>query len=152
MITIETAGLDDLPELIQLLGILFSEEAEFKPDAAKQEAALRLILSDPARGRVCVARDGARVVAMASLLFTVSTAEGGRAALFEDLIVRPQYRGRGIGAKLLEHVIGEARTAGVLRITLLTEAQNERAQALYRKLGFKKSAMQPMRLHLREEK
>ena len=36
------------------------------------------------KGTVFVARDGRQVVAMASLLYTVSTAEGGKAALFED--------------------------------------------------------------------
>jgi ribosomal protein S18 acetylase RimI-like enzyme len=85
---------------------------------------------------------------MASLLFTVSTAEGGRAAWFEDLIVLPEHRRRGIGSALLGFVIREAKREGVLRITLLTDSGNERAQALYRKLGFTPSTMQPMRLRL----
>jgi len=89
------------------------------------------------------------VVAMASLLYTVSTAEGGRAALFEDLVVRPEYRQQGIGAQLLEYVIAQARAEGLLRLTLLTDMQNERAQVLYRKLGFVGSPMKPMRLKLK---
>jgi len=86
---------------------------------------------------------------MASLLFTVSTAEGGKAALFEDLVVSPDHRKQGIGAKLLEYVIGQARAEGVLRLTLLTDMQNEQAQVLYRKLGFVGSPMKPMRLKLK---
>ena len=101
----ETAVPKDLPQLVELLGQLFEQEAEFTPDAAKQESALKLIFADPRLGKIYVARDGSKVVAMASLLFTVSTAEGGKAALFEDLVVRPDYRKQGIGAKLLEHVI-----------------------------------------------
>jgi GNAT superfamily N-acetyltransferase len=139
----------DLPELVQLLGILFDQEAEFTPNAAKQEAALKMILGDPRLGRIYVARDGKKVVAMSSLLFTVSTAEGGKAALFEDLVVRPEYRNQGIGAQLLEHVIGQAREQGVLRLTLLTDMQNEQAQVLYRKLGFVGSPMKPMRLKIK---
>jgi len=139
----------DLPELVQLLGILFDQEAEFTPNAAKQEAALKMILGDPRLGRIYVARDGKKVVAMSSLLFTVSTAEGGKAALFEDLVVRPEYRNQGIGAQLLEYVIGQAREQGVLRLTLLTDMQNEQAQVLYRKLGFVGSPMKPMRLKIK---
>jgi GNAT superfamily N-acetyltransferase len=139
----------DLPELVKLLGILFDQEAEFTPNAAKQEAALKLILADPGRGRIYVARDGRKVVAMASLLYTISTAEGGKAALFEDLVVRPEYRKQGIGAKLLEYVIAQAREQGVLRLTLLTDMQNEQAQVLYRKLGFVGSPMKPMRLKIK---
>ena len=37
---------------------------------------------------------------------------------------------------LLKHVIEQARADGVLRLTLLTDMQNERAQALYLRLGF----------------
>ena len=147
----ETAVPKDLPLLVVLLGQLFEQEAEFTPDEAKQAAALKLIFADPKLGKVYVARDGSKVVAMASLLFTVSTAEGGRAALFEDLVVRPDYRKQGIGAKLLEHVIAQARAEGLLRLTLLTDMQNESAQVLYRKLGFTGSPMKPMRLKLKRK-
>ena len=140
---------DGAPQLVELLALLFDQEAEFKPDAAKQTAALKMILSDPVRGRVYVARDGRRVVAMASLLFTVSTAEGGKAAWFEDLVVHPEERKRGIGEALLKYVVAHARADGVLRITLLTDMQNERAQAMYRRAGFVGSPMKPMRLKIR---
>jgi GNAT superfamily N-acetyltransferase len=146
---LEAATAKDLPQLVELLGQLFAQEAEFTPNASKQEIALKLILADPKVGRLFVARDGSKVVAMASLLYTVSTAEGGRAALFEDLVVRPDYRKQGIGAQLLEYVIAQARAEGLLRLTLLTDMQNESAQVLYRKLGFVGSPMKPMRLKLK---
>lgn len=139
----------DLPQMVVLLGKLFAEEAEFSPDAAKQEAALRMIFADPKAGRLFVAKDGSKVVAMASLLFTISTAEGGRAALFEDLVVHEDYRNQGIGGQLLQYVIEQARAEGVLRLTLLTDMQNEQAQALYRRLGFVGSPMKPMRLKIK---
>jgi ribosomal protein S18 acetylase RimI-like enzyme len=149
-IRFEVAAQRDLPRLVELLGILFESEAEFSADAEKQRAGLQAILSDPAQGRIFVAREGREIVAMASLLYTISTAEGGRAALFEDLVVAPEQRKRGIGAALLKHVIEQARAEGVLRITLLTDMQNERAQALYRRLGFVGSPMKPMRLKLKK--
>jgi ribosomal protein S18 acetylase RimI-like enzyme len=140
----------DLPRLVELLGILFESEAEFSPNAEKQRAALQAILADPSRGKIFVARDGREVVAMASLLYTVSTAEGGKAALFEDLVTAPEHRRRGIGEALLKHVVTQARAEGVLRITLLTDMQNERAQAMYRRVGFVGSPMKPMRLKLKK--
>ena len=139
---------DELPQLVALLGILFSHEAEFTPDAAKQTRALEKILSDASVGTVLVAREEGRVIAMASLLYTISTAEGGIAALFEDLVVLPGYRRRGIASSLVSFVIQHARKQGVLRLTLLTDMHNDRAQALYRKLGFTESSMKPMRQRL----
>jgi ribosomal protein S18 acetylase RimI-like enzyme len=144
----DSAGPGDLPQLVELLALLFAQEADFTPHEVRQRRALEMILADASLGRIYVAREGERVVAMASLLYTVSTAEGGRAALFEDLVVRPEHRGRGFGTALLAHVIEQARADGVLRLTLLTDGDNERAQALYRRLGFTPSAMRPMRLKL----
>jgi ribosomal protein S18 acetylase RimI-like enzyme len=148
MVDLGLARSKELPQLVELLGILFSQEAEFKPDAAKQARALQKILSDPSIGTVYVAREHDSVIAMANLLYTISTAEGGRAALFEDLIVHPEHRGRGVARSLVAFIIEDARRRGVLRLTLLTDMQNERAQALYRKLGFADSSMKPMRLKL----
>ena len=144
-----SAARSDIPRLVELLGELFSHEREFTPDPEKQREALEAILADRSRGRIFVAREGSEVVGMASLLYTVSTAEGGKAALFEDLIVDPKQRRKGIGSRLVEYVIQQARAEGVLRITLLTDLENDTALGLYRKLGFVDSPMQPMRLHLK---
>ncbi len=148
MIGLDTATQSDLPRLVELLAVLFEEEQEFGPDADKQRRALEMILSDARVGRVFVARQDGRAVAMASLLYTVSSAEGGRAALFEDLVVDPDERGKGIGTALLRHVVGAARAEGLTRITLMTDRGNKRAQALYRRLGFVASTMTAMRLKL----
>ena len=143
-----TALAVDIPQLVELLGILFTQEAELSPDPDKQRRALETILADPARARIYVARDAGKVIAMAALHFTTSTAEGGKAAWFEDCIVRPEYRRQGIGKALLEHVVAQARAEGALRVMLLTDGDNERAQALYRKAGFADSSMLAMRLKL----
>ena len=139
----------DLPQMVDLLAVLFTDEAEFQPNADKQRRALEAILGNPTVGTLYVAREGKRVVAMASLLYTVSTAEGGKAAWFEDLVVHPDERKRSIGEALLKHVVAQARAAGITRITLLTDMQNERAQAMYRRAGFVGSPMRPMRLKIK---
>jgi ribosomal protein S18 acetylase RimI-like enzyme len=149
-IKFEQAKASDMPRLVELLGILFESEAEFSANAEKQRVALQAILANAAIGKIYIAREGREVVAMASLLYTVSTAEGGKAALFEDLVVAPEHRKRGIGEALLKYVVAQARAEGVLRITLLTDMQNERAQAMYRRVGFVGSPMKPMRLRLRK--
>lgn len=136
----------DIPQLVQLLGILFAQEAELDPDPEKQRRALEIILQDESRARIYVARDAGMIVAMAALHFTTSTAEGGKVAWFEDCIVRPEHRRKGIGMRLLEYVIAQARTEGALRVMLLTDGDNDRAQALYRKSGFRDSTMLAMRL------
>ena len=144
-----TAAPDDVPQLVELLGILFTQEHELSPDPARQRRALELILADPSRARIYVAREDKKVIAMTALHFTTSTAEGGKVAGLEDCIVHPEHRRRGIGKALLEYVIAQARAEGALRVMLLTDGDNARAQALYRKFGFEPSSMLAMRLRLR---
>jgi ribosomal protein S18 acetylase RimI-like enzyme len=148
MIDCGVARKEELPELVALLGILFAQEHELSPDPQKQRRALEAILADPSRATIFVAREAGKVIATAALHYTTSTAEGGKSAWFEDLCVLPEARGRGVGPALLSFVLDSAKKAGVLRVTLLTDGDNERAQALYRKLGFKPSSMLMMRLHL----
>jgi ribosomal protein S18 acetylase RimI-like enzyme len=139
----------DVPRLVELLGILFAQEHELSPDPVKQRRALEMILADASRARIYVAREGGKVVAMAALHFTTSTAEGGKVAGLEDCIVHPDCRRRGIGKALLGYVLEQARAEGALRVMLLTDGDNTRAQALYRRLGFAPSSMLAMRLKLR---
>lgn len=140
------ATLDDLPALCALLSLLFTQEAEFKPDEAAQRRGLSAIIEHPEMGAILVARQGTDIVAMVNLLFTVSTALGERVALLEDLVVAPAARGQGTGSALLTHAIAWAQAQGVRRITLLTDGDNAAAQRFYAQHGFQGSAMVPMRL------
>jgi GNAT superfamily N-acetyltransferase len=138
----------DVAAMVELLGQLFKQEADFQPGATKQQRAIELLLAQPTLGRLFVLTRGTKVLGMVSLLFTISTAEGGKAAWLEDLVVRADQRGKGLGTRLLRAAIEWARREGLTRITLLTDGDNVRARRLYARHGFSVSAMQPLRLHL----
>lgn len=139
----------DVPALVALLGELFAMERDFVPDAARQERGLRLILESPAIGRIFVVRLHGETVGMASLLFTVSTASGGRAALLEDVIVAAPYRRLKVGRRLLRHVRHWAKEQGIVRLTLLADLGNDAALSFYESEGFTQSkAMVVYRHHL----
>ena len=145
---VEQATLEDLPQLTDLLGELFTQEGDFTPDRAKQMRGLRLILEQPNRGRIFVLRTNGTILAMINLLFTISTAEGGFVILLEDVIVHRDFRSRGYGRRLLEHSIEYARKKDFARITLLTDRMNDDGQAFFKKHGFSESKMIPLRLFL----
>ena len=147
-IAFEPAKLEDLPQLVELLHILFTQEHELTPDAVKQERGLRRILENPSVGRIYVAREGARVIGMVNIQKTVSTAEGGPVGSFEDFVVRPELRGQGLGSRLIRYAIEQCEAEGLLRLILLTDGDNSGAQRLYEKAGFVRSGMLPMRLEL----
>jgi GNAT superfamily N-acetyltransferase len=148
MAEVTRATREDIPALVRLLGLLFEQEAEFEPDVRKQERGLGLLLDSPGSAAIFVARDGDEVVGMMTLLFTFSTVEGGRACWLEDMIVEPGHQGAGVGSELIAHAIEYARARGVLRITLLTDPDNEGAIRFYEHHGFEHSGMRPLRLNL----
>ena len=53
----------------------------------------------------------------------------------EDLFVKPDIRGRGVGGALIEVLARRGREEGWLRIYWQTAADNARAQALYDKIA-----------------
>jgi len=145
-VVIEPATEADLDELSEMLGELFAQEGDFRPDKDKQLRGLRLIFEQPSRGRVFVLRQNGAIVGMINLLFTISTAEGGFVILLEDLVVHKKYQGKGYGRKLLQHAIDFAKQKNFLRVTLLTDRPENVAQEFFRNHGFVESSMIPMRL------
>lgn len=145
MPTFRLAQRADVPELARLLGVLFSQEHEFTPDLAVQSRGLLMLLDEGERARIAVAEADGQIVGMAILHYSISTALGRKAATLEDVIVKPEFRGRGVGKTLLAYVIEQARTDGAARITLLTDHDNASGQAFYAAGGFTRSRMVPYR-------
>jgi len=142
---IEQATLEDLPHLTELLTELFTIEGDFVPDPTRQTRGLRMLLEQPNRGRIFVLKQNGQILGMINLLFTISTAEGGFVIILEDLIIKKDYRGHGLGTRLLNYAMEYARKKDFKRITLLTDQGNEEAHKFYKRHGFFESAMQPMR-------
>ena len=147
-INIDFAASEDLPQLAGLLDELFTLESDFRPERDKQLRGLRAILDTPAHGRLFVLRIDGKVAGMANALITISTAEGGSVLLLEDVIVRREHRGGGLGRRLVEHVLDWAKERGMGRVTLLADRGNLAALEFYRKLGFELSHMTVLRKKL----
>jgi len=74
LVQIRQACLDDIPRLGALLGELFSQEADFSPDAGRQQRGLRLILDHP-DSAASTARPNPAMSSDGHILFTISTSE-----------------------------------------------------------------------------
>jgi GNAT superfamily N-acetyltransferase len=146
--TITSANESDIPELIDLLGMLFSIEQDFTPDTDKQRRGLAALLASPT-GHVAIARDvNARAVGMATVQLVISTAEGAPSAWIEDVVVREDWRGKGLGRSLLDAVLAWARGQGAVRAQLLADLDNAPALAFYDRLDWQPTRLGARRLML----
>jgi ribosomal-protein-alanine N-acetyltransferase len=58
-----------------------------------------------------------------------------------NVAILPDYRGRGLGTRLMRRVLTEGRRLGATRATLEVRASNEDAKRFYEGLGFRATAV-----------
>lgn len=59
----------------------------------------------------------------------------------DNIFVKEEYRGRGIGTKLMSYLVSEAIHNKVINITLEVRVSNNIAINLYKKFGFREVAI-----------
>jgi len=132
---IRTAAPSDVPVIRQLVQELAVYERE--PDAVEAtEADLRAALFGPDPVASCpVAELGGQVVGFALWYRTFSTWTGRPGLWLEDLFVRPEARGGGLGKALLAVLAQVCVEQGWTRFEWWVLDWNEPAQGFYRSLG-----------------
>jgi len=135
--TVRRAKYDDISAMIRLLRLLFSIESDFSFEEETQKRGLEMMLADCRNRCIMVAEQNEQIVGMCTAQLLVSTAEGGIAALVEDLVVDDTYRGKGIGKDLLFAIEEWAISQGVRRLQLLADRNNTRALGFYKKMNWK---------------
>jgi len=132
---------NDLNNLVRLLQILFSLETDFTVDEAKQRSGLEMMLDEHNSRCVMVAELDQKIIGMCTAQILVSTSEGGIAALIEDVVVDPDYRGQSIGRELLLSIENWALRRGAKRLQLLADQHNIPALAFYKSMNWKRTQL-----------
>ena len=132
-IIIRKAGPSDINQMVDLLKELFSIEQDFIFNESAQRQGLSMMLDDNEKCCIMVAASGDQIIGMCSAQLLISTAEGGMAALIEDMVVAELYRGKGIGRKLLLAIEKWAYKKKAKRIQLLADRNNINALDFYKK-------------------
>jgi ribosomal protein S18 acetylase RimI-like enzyme len=148
IILIREASPEDVDPLVPLLAALFAIESDFEIDPERQRQGLALLLEDKDHAVVFVAEsvEEKRIVGMATAQRLVSTAEGGYAALVEDVIVHEHFRRHGIGRRLMKALISWARKNALTRLQLLYDTSNPPALLFYESLSFQKTGLSCVRM------
>ncbi|WP_283607851.1 GNAT family N-acetyltransferase [Faecalispora anaeroviscerum] len=87
--------------------------------------------------KVFVALIGDRVVGTFSLAILQSLS-GDFAGVIEDVVVREECRGQGIGEQMIRFALERGKEAGCYKVALSSNVKRERAHHFYESLGFER--------------
>jgi ribosomal protein S18 acetylase RimI-like enzyme len=114
------------------------QEHEIVTSADELRSAVQTVVAESRYGFMLTASgsDGEPVgAAYASCLLSLE--HGGISGWLEELYVLPQWRGMGIGSRLVEEVVARARELGWRAIDLEVESTHQRAISLYTRHQFR---------------
>lgn len=124
----------DFQPVVKLLGQLW-------PDKTLNQEKLRQVFT---RGLACESHNYIcatvqdKIIGFASLKIKNSLWEQGNLGYIDELVVDQEYRGKGIGRELLEHVVEMAREKGCGRIELDAAFYRKASHRFYEKNNFEK--------------
>ncbi len=133
--SVRPATPDDVPIVVSLIKELAAYEREPGAAAATEQDILGALFGEAPKAFCHVAELNGEVVGFALWFLNFSTWLGKHGIYLEDLFVRPEARGTGLGKALLATLIDIARDRGYGRVEWSVLDWNTPAHDFYRSLG-----------------
>lgn len=126
----------DVPEVLAMIRELAEYERALPEVVATDEHLHRTLFAEAptVHGHLAVAADG-QVAGMAVWFLNYSTWLGSHGIYLEDLFVRPDFRGQGVGNRLLRELATLCVDRGYARLEWWVLDWNESARAFYASIG-----------------
>ncbi|HEU0301413.1 MAG TPA: GNAT family N-acetyltransferase [Longimicrobium sp.] len=125
----------DVPLILRFIRELAEYERLVHEVVATEERLRATLFGARPAAEVVIAEDGGEPLGFALFFHNYSTFLAQPGIYLEDLYVRPEARGRGIGRALLAHLARLARERGCGRLEWWVLDWNESAIRFYRSLG-----------------
>ena len=144
MITCRKMTAADVADAFEMLRVFLSEDEHYLASSKAYgdrgfqglNDALDLFLEQPELGFVWLAYDELGVGAVCVVCYAISTSMGAVVAKLDDVSVKADRRGQGLGTALLEQLKEQLRKEAVSRIDVAVHMENPEARSFYEKLGF----------------
>jgi GNAT superfamily N-acetyltransferase len=152
LITCRRMTATDVPDAFDILSAFLTEDEHYLASSKAYGDrgteglmdALDLFLTRPELGFVWLAYDDEGSAGICVICYAISTSLGTLVAKLDDVSVRENRRGQGIGTALIQQLTQELHKHNVMRIDVAVHIDNPEARGFYEKLGF--SALNEERL------
>jgi len=135
VIDVREATVDDVPLILSLIRELAEYERLSHEVVATEEGLRESLFGERRYAEVLIAEHDGAPAGFALFFHNFSTFLGKPGIYLEDLYVRPELRGAGIGKKLLARLAKLAVTRGCGRLEWWVLDWNEPSIGFYKKLG-----------------
>ena len=125
----------DVPLILQFIKDLAEYERLAERVVATEEMLRRTLFGNPRFAEVLIAEEGGAPAGFALFFHNYSTFLGQPGIYLEDLFVKQEMRGRGIGKSLLARLARIARERGCGRVEWAVLDWNAPSIAFYRSIG-----------------
>ena len=132
----------DLDFLIQYMREFHNFDHTEPFDEVPARAAMEKVVTDKALGRVWLIQQAEENVGYIVLTLAYRLEYRGYYAFLDELYIRADQRGRGIGTKTIEFLKQTCQSLGVQTMQLEVKQDNPQANALYQRAGFEPQARQ----------
>ena len=127
--------ISDLDALLSLIHD-FYQQFGYPYHKADKQLILEELLRNPSFGRIWFIQENQTVVGYVYLSFYFSLEFGGRTAFIDELSIAPAFRGRGLGTRVIHLIEQQCTELNFKALHLESERINDKATALYLRLGF----------------
>lgn len=134
-ISLRGSTLVDIPSIQSLMEMYYQEDG-YPFDKSLTQHNLSLFIQDTSLGQLLVATAENEIVAYIAVTLGFSFEFGGRDAFIDEVFVKPEWRGQGIGTLCLEAAFAWCQQAQVRKLHLEVEKNKPATYKLYQKLGF----------------
>lgn len=134
-VTIRVATRKDLPEILQLYShrdmdngqVVSLPEAESIFERTKEYPSYQIYVA-------CC--DGKTLGSFALLIMDNLAHMGARSGIVEDVVVAPEWQGKGIGRQMMQFAMQKCRETGCYKLVLSSNKERHKAHRFYQGLGF----------------
>lgn len=134
------ATADDIPAIVSMLADdPLGARRESPGEPALYRPAFDRIDADPNQHLMVAQRDGRTVGTLQLTIIPGLSRRGSTRALVEAVRIHPDARGSGLGGRLIEWAVDEARRRHCTLIQLTSDATRLDAHRFYERLGFEAS-------------
>ena len=136
-IQVRKAAKEDVSLILEFIKAIADYEGLAHQVTATEETLAQSLFQEPVAAEVSLAYQGDQAIGYAVYFHNFSTFEGKRGLYLEDLFIKPEFRGKGIGKVLLKHLAQLALDRDCARFEWVVLDWNKSAIEFYQKMGAK---------------